>query len=237
MQQNADMIKEQKKLIPLPGATLNLGARKNISRLNSLLKAFKNPLLLNLGSGERFIGVDSLEKPTARRMVNLDLFPCSTVQVVGDAHVLPFRGEVFHGIVCQALLEHTPHPERVVGEMARILKIGGVVYAEVPFLQGYHPTPGDFYRFTREGLEVLFSAFERIDSGVCVGPGSSLSWILREFVTGLLTWFSPASRLKTPATLVAGWLTFPLKYLDLFLVRRPNAHTIASGLYFLGRKR
>jgi SAM-dependent methyltransferase len=230
------MTRERNWVIFLPAATINLAARKNISRLNSLLKAFESPVLLNLGSGERFIGMEKLEKPIARRMVNLDLFPSSSVHVVGDAHALPFGGGVFHGIVCQALLEHTRHPDRVVMEMSRILKKGGFVYAEVPFLQGYHPTPGDFYRYTLDGIEVLFSEFEKVDSGVCVGPGSSLSWILREFIIGLLTNFSPGKRWKTPTALIAGWLTFPVKYLDFFLARAPNAHAIASGLYFLGRK-
>jgi hypothetical protein len=33
-----------------------------------------------------------------------------------------------------------------------------------------------------------------------------------------------------------GWVTFPLKYLDLILSSSPVAAYIASGFYFLGRK-
>jgi hypothetical protein len=124
----------------------------------------------------------------------------------------------------------------VVEEMRQILKTGGFLYAEVPFLQGYHPTPRDFYRYTLEGLDELFFRFAKIDSGVCVGPSSSLSWLLREYIIGLLTWFTPSSPLRTAASVVAGWLTFSLKYLDLFFVQRPGAQTIASGFYFFGRK-
>lgn len=223
-------------LIPMPGATLNLAARKNIFRLNRLLEDFPEPLLLNLGSGERFIGADGLPERVRQRMVSLDLFAYPATRVVGDAHFLPFGDAAFHAVICQAVLEHTRRPESVVEETGRVLKKGGLVYAEVPFLQGYHPTPRDYRRYTLEGLDELFSGFAKIDSGVCVGPSSSVSWILREYIAGVLTWFTPSSPLRGPAAIVASWLTFPLKYLDFMFAGRPGAHVIASGLYFLGRK-
>jgi hypothetical protein len=125
----------------------------------------------------------------------------------------------------------------VVKEIGRVLRPRGLVYVETPFMQGYHPTPRDYYRFTEEGLAELLSGFERVDSGVCTGPSSSLGWLLREYLAGLLTGFTPGSPLRGMAFLAASWLTFPLKYLDLLVGRRPGASAIASGLFFLGRKK
>ncbi|MDH4197003.1 MAG: class I SAM-dependent methyltransferase [Candidatus Aminicenantes bacterium] len=220
-----------------PSATLNFAARANIAHLSRLLRTEKEPLLLNLGSGDRFIGAEGLDEAEAQRMVNFDLAPCAGVRVVGDAHGLPFGDGAFHGVICQAVLEHTRRPEAVVKEIGRVLKPGGLVYIETPFLQGYHPTPTDYYRFTEEGLAELLSGFERVDSGVCAGPSSSLSWLLREYIAGLVTGFAPAGPLRGMAVLAAAWLTFPLKYLDLLVGRRPGAAAIASGLFFLGRKK
>jgi len=220
-----------------PSATLNIAARKNVAHLNRLLQTFDNPLLLNLGSGDRFIGAEGLDEAVARKMVNFDLVPCPGVRVVGDAHGLPFADGVFHGVICQAVLEHTRRPESVVKEIGRVLRPRGLVYVETPFMQGYHPTPRDYYRFTEEGLAELLSGFERVDSGVCTGPSSSLGWLLREYLAGLLTGFTPDSPLRGMAVLAASWLTFPLKYLDLLVGRRPGAAAIASGLFFLGRKK
>ena len=220
-----------------PAATLNIAARANIAHLNRLLRTVKDPLLLNLGSGERFIGAEGLDEAVARKMVNFDLVPCAGVRVVGDAHGLPFGAGVFHGVVCQAVLEHTRRPEAVVEEIGRVLKPRGLVYVETPFMQGFHPTPRDYYRFTEEGLAELLSGFERVDSGVCVGPSSSLAWILREYLAGLATGFTPTSPWRGKAVMAAAWLTFPLKYLDLLVARRPGAAAIASGLFFLGRKK
>jgi len=226
----------RKRIVYVPGATLNLAAGRNIFRLNRLLEDFPEPLLLNLGSGERFIGADALSERVLQKMVSFDLFAYPGTRVVGDAHFLPFGDDAFHAAICQAVLEHTRRPESVVEETRRVLKRGGLVYAEVPFLQGYHPTPRDYRRFTLEGLEELFSGFARIDSGVCVGPSSSVSWLLREYITGLLTGFTPSSPLRAPAAIAAGWLTFSIKYLDFLFARRPGAQAIASGLYFFGRK-
>ena len=42
--------------------------------------------------------------------------------MVGDAHSLPFKKEVFDSIICQAVLEHVKNPNKVVDEMFRVLK-------------------------------------------------------------------------------------------------------------------
>lgn len=219
-----------------PGATLNTSARDNLARLGALVRTSPEARLLNLGSGERVLGGEGLRREDYGKMVNLDLRRFPSVRVLGDAHVLPFREESFHGVICQAVLEHTRSPETVVREISRVLKAGGYVYAEAPFLQGFHPAPADFFRFTTQGLAQLFHGFMRIDSGVCVGPSSALSWVLREYLTGLLTGFSENQRLRKGAAVLSGWLTFPIKYLDIFFARRPVAHMVSSGVYFLGRK-
>ena len=224
------------KLYFVPGATLNTGAGRNLRTFERLLAARPAPLLLNVGCGSRFLGGSRLAGGDAR-LVNLDILPQAPVQVVGDAQRLPFAGETFDGIVCQAVLEHLPRPWDAAGEMARVLRRGGVLYVEVPFLQGYHPTPRDFYRFTLEGLQELLGAYERVESGVCAGPASALSWIGREFLAGVLSGFSANRPLRRAAMFIAGWLTFPVKYLDLLLARRRNAATIASGVYFIGLKK
>jgi SAM-dependent methyltransferase len=224
------------KLYYIPGATLNTAAGRNMKEVRRMLAGKMSPALLNIGSGNRFLGGGCLAEGEAR-IVNLDIARLATVNVVGDAQQLPFADEVFDGIICQAVLEHVPRPQRVIGEMERVLRRGGIVYVEVPFLQGYHPTPEDFYRFTIEGLEQVLSGFSRLDSGVCVGPASTVSWVAREFLSGILCGFSGNRRLRQVTVFLAGWLTFPIKYFDLLLARGKTAGHIASGIYFLGVKK
>lgn len=225
-----------KKLYYVPRPTLNTSAKRNLTKMNHLLENCMNPILLNIGSGERFIGGKSLAPKHIKKIVNLDISHSPSVDVVADAHQLPFKKKSFHGIICQAVLEHTSDPKKVVDEMHRILNEDGILYVEVPFLQGFHPSPTDYYRFTLDGLKRMFSQFHPIESGVCVGPSSTLSWILREYLSGIFTGFSEKKIARALSTLFFGWLTFPLKYLDFILAKRPETHRIASGLYILAKR-
>ena len=59
------------------------------------------------------------------------------------------------------------------------------MYAEIPFLQGYHADPHDYQRYTRSGIVELFGDFDLLETGVCVGPASALGWMLTD-LAGLL---------------------------------------------------
>lgn len=219
-------------------STINTGAKRNIKKVSDVLIESENPLILNLGSGTRFTGYESFAPDLMTRVINLDIDGGATVSVIADAHNLPFAARSFNGVISQATLEHTQDSSRVVAEIERVLMPKGLVYAEIPFLQGYHPHPTDFRRYTVEGIRYLFKDFNEVSVGVCVGPSSTLVWVLRQYLVGLLSGFSEVSPgVERGLLFVASVLTFPLKYLDLWLADRPKAHIIASGLYYLGEKR
>lgn len=51
---------------------------------------------------------------------------------------LPFRNASFDLVMCYLVLEHVPHPDRVLAEFARILKPGGTLIFKTP--AAYAPT-------------------------------------------------------------------------------------------------
>ena len=182
--------------------------------------------ILNLGSGATRYGT---------RVVNLDLRPFPGVQLCGDGERLPFRSGVFTGVLLRGVLEHVRSAEAVRAEALRVLADGGFVYVEVPFLQPFHASPEDYRRFTLPGITRFLSEFEQIESGVQIGPGSSLAWVAR---VALASIFSLGSRrLYDKILVVAGWSTFWLKYLDRVVVPAPHVFGAASAFYFLGKKR
>lgn len=43
--------------------------------------------------------------------------------------------------------------------------------------------------------------------------------------------------LRKPVYAIAGWLLWPLRYLDKVLLRRSDAHVLANSIYVLAQRR
>jgi uncharacterized protein YbaR (Trm112 family)/SAM-dependent methyltransferase len=164
------------------------------------------------------------------RTIILDIM-CSYT-VAGDAHQLPFLDNSFDGVVLQAVLEHVSSPSLVVQETHRVLKKGGIIYVSVPFMQAYHYGPLDYQRYTITGLDTLLANFQKLESGVALGPSSALAWTLKTWIVS----FSDSPRMRTVLNFLAGWLVFPIKFMDLYLARKKKAFIGAGGVYFVGTK-
>lgn len=76
-------------------------------------------------------------------------------QVYGDAQQLPFSDNSMDTVLLLDVLEHLPHPEACLQEIARILKPTGKLILKVPFLYPLHDVPLDFQRWTQYGLQQL----------------------------------------------------------------------------------
>ncbi len=164
--------------------------------------------------------------------LNLDAF--HNVDLVGDAHNIPLASNSVDTIICNAVLEHVVNAERVAEEMVRVLKPGGILYAEMPFIFFFHGYPNDFRRFTREGVRRLFAAVPGAQIGIAGGPVSAL--LISANV--VLEMFVP-KRPRALRKMVNGIYrlsTFWLKYLDIWLMKREDAHLLAAGFWILGRK-
>lgn len=81
-------------------------------------------------------------------------------QVYGDAAALPFPPSSFDWVLLLDVLEHLPDPQRTIGEIKRVLKSGGRLVLQVPFLYPLHDAPLDFQRWTLHGLRTLGQRFE-----------------------------------------------------------------------------
>jgi SAM-dependent methyltransferase len=82
----------------------------------------------------------------------------SRLDVVGDLARLPFQDGSFDACLNIVTLEHVRDPERVVCEMARVLRPGGSMLLIAPHEWEEHQQPHDYYRYTRFGLEYLLKS-------------------------------------------------------------------------------
>lgn len=101
-----------------------------------------------------------------------DLFPVSiagdleyrpSLDLVLDAHKLPFADESFETILCTEVLEHCVEPHVVIDEFYRCLKLGGVLILTTRFVFPIHDAPQDYFRFTKFGLLKICEAFQHVE--------------------------------------------------------------------------
>ena len=163
----------------------------------------------------------------AIELLSFDVYRSPYVQFVADAHKIPLPDGTFDGVIVQAVLEHVLEPTVVVAEIYRVLRSGGLLYAETPFLQPVHGGPYDFTRFTESGHRYLFRAFERLDSGPLNAAGTTLLLSIDYFVRSLFR-----SRAAGKAAKLALILAATYGPADA----RRSAVDAASGTYFLGRR-
>jgi SAM-dependent methyltransferase len=164
--------------------------------------------------------------------VNFDLFAVPGVDVAGDAERLPFSSGVFQCVECDAVLEHVRNPERAMHEMCRVLSPGGYLHLVTPFCHPFHEYPMDFRRFTIDGLKELAGTMEVVAEGWRTGPTATMLVFGIEYVKLLL----PFRTWRGISHVLFGWLFFPLRYLDLWLMRSPVSRRLGNHCYIWLRK-
>ncbi len=95
----------------------------------------------------------------ASSYVGFDIYPGPNVDVVGDAHKLSTYFELgsFDAVCSFFVLEHIPMPWLFVMEINKVLRAAGLTFHATNFAWPLHERPWDFWRFSDQGLKVLFS--------------------------------------------------------------------------------
>jgi ubiquinone/menaquinone biosynthesis C-methylase UbiE len=181
--------------------------------------------VLNAGAGDR-----DLSPFVDGELFNQDLphgWHNENIQIHSPLHEIPVEDEFFDVVFCNAVLEHVENPVEIVEEFRRVLKKGGHLYLCVPFMQPEHLDPGDFQRYTQDGLKKLVTdrGFDVLRAEGVHNVYHTLAWVTNDWLR---------SRRTVPYIL----LRLVLNPLLKFMCKHSKAyvHTIASGYRVLALK-
>jgi SAM-dependent methyltransferase len=90
--------------------------------------------------------------------IGVDMLPGDGVDFVAnlESQDVSARLGMFDHIECTSVLEHSRKPWKLSANLERMLKPEGSLYLSVPFVWRVHAYPNDYFRFTAEGVRVLF---------------------------------------------------------------------------------
>ena len=192
--------------------------------LQSLLD---NQIVVNIGSGNM-----ALDDPCVIRM---DVTLSPYVDLVADAHALPFLPESIDYIFSLAVYEHLYNPFLAAQSMYEVLKDGGYVYHECNFVFAYHGYPHHYFNATLQGLEQVFSNYVSLRKGVATYqmPSFALDMVLRSYLK-----YSHAKEYphgKHLVELIQKIIALDLMQFDIYF-SEAEALNVAAGTYFAGMK-
>lgn len=198
-------------------------------------------LLQEVLENSRVLDVSCGKRRLAEHVTNLDIIGRPGVDVIADAcRALPFPDGAFDLVICTSVLEHVPFPEAAVEEFWRVIRPGGKLGLEVPFVYHYHVSSAgdtaDFWRWTYEGcLRLLAGKYRVVDHGQNVGPATALRLIAAEVLA--MPFFTERHQgAYYLARWMWNWLLYPLSWTDGMCARKAVAARATGGFWLLAER-
>jgi len=111
--------------------------------------------------------------------LTVDIDPERKPEVVADAKSLPFKTGEFTAVLCTEVLEHVDDPKVVAAELMRVLAENGTLILTTRFLYPLHDTPSDYFRFTKYGLQLLFSEWDIVEISSEMGDFATIGTLVQ----------------------------------------------------------
>jgi SAM-dependent methyltransferase len=148
--------------------------------------------------------------------------PKSRVDRFYDGLTFPYGDQEFDSVLCTEVIEHCEDPQKIMGEIHRVLKPGGHALITAPMTLHHHETPWDLRRFTLFGMKKIAE-----DAGLTV------QWIhprggLFSVALGTYYLILGYSISRRPFSDLLHWCSWPLGRFMLWLDRRKPTHEMIS---------
>jgi SAM-dependent methyltransferase len=116
-------------------------------------------VVVDLGGGNNpsYLGFLKGVKEATFKNIDMQHGEGDAKQIDFEKDPLPYESNSIDQVLMLNVLEHIYHHSFFAGEAHRILKPGKTVIGFVPFLINYHADPHDYFRYTHEALEKIFT--------------------------------------------------------------------------------
>lgn len=148
----------------MPPALINWLRLKRLGAVFQALRTHAKGEVLDLGGRDFFEFVKQDSQISFSSWTSLELERSAIASddprfslVVGDGERMSFTDNSFDTVVNLQVLEHTLHPMRMISEIQRVLKPGGVAIFLIPQTSALHEVPTHYYNFTRYFVEEAFA--------------------------------------------------------------------------------
>jgi len=98
-----------------------------------------------------------------------------------DIQCMPYEDNSFDYVISDQVLEHVKRPWFAASEVIRVLKPGGWCVITTCLMNHIHGIPEDYFRFTPDGLRVLFEDLSYIEQSEGFG---NLGFVVKSLTGG-----------------------------------------------------
>ena len=201
-------------------------ALAGVSRTILDIGAGNSPWKAFLPDGVRYVGLDiaNASEFNMRRSDEIIYY---------SGGIFPFPDNTFAHALCVEVMEHVADTATFIGEIHRCLEPDGKIILTVPWSARRHLLPNDYYRFTPEALEFLFTARGFVDIEIAE-RGNDFAVVFNKILCLVQGLFSPERKLALVLTIPVGLLLFPSMFVFLFVAHVSMKMRVGSRIDPLG---
>ena len=166
---------------------------------------------------------------------NLDHMDYGEVDIICDIERLPFKPNSVDAFISNGVLEHIPNVGKAVEKIKAATKVDGCSVHHTPFCYPFHASPHDFWRFTDAGMREMYEDWQVIKQFNSQGPFSLVVTFAGYFFGALFSFGNKT--LMSWLSLVFFAIFSPLKWLDIFIIRRSAVLLFAPHIVSHFKKR
>jgi SAM-dependent methyltransferase len=129
--------------------------------------------VVDLGCGPPSTQARIREEAGAENYLGIDYSIENKPGLVADVAHLPFANKTLNLVRSFSMFEHTYNYKQIIDDIYRVLRPGGSLFVQVPFLLEFHGFPSDYFRFTHIALQRILqdAGFKIVDYDIEYGRG------------------------------------------------------------------